>query len=217
MLKRLLTTTVAGAALAAGSLSVAAPAHAGPGDGQGCVGTPTIPLTYVCVISVDPKPLLPNVTITPVPVTVPPICYFAGCTTATTVNVPIPNVSKGSGGNVVVLWHNGVYYPIAVEVDGLVRTVVETVNTLGTLADHYARVLTALVDDAYGDALRLYHEYQASIVAMYEELNGDVEELRTQLERALVKLWERINDPDTFCRVVSIVLGVGGDDVSCAS
>lgn len=164
MIKRLLATTLAGAALAAAGLSVATPAHAGPEDGQGCVGTPTMPVAYVCVISVNPGAAVPNVTTTPLPVTVPPVCYFVGCTSATTVNVPVPNVTPGGGGSVIVLWHNGTYYPIGVSVDGVVTMIVDTVNTLVDSAEYWADVVLRLAGGLGEDVQRVYDDYVRPLV-----------------------------------------------------
>lgn len=121
---RVVATTVAGLALAAAGVVGAAPALATPEDGEGCAGSPDLPATYVCVISVTPETVLPGVTTTNVPVTVPRLCYVAGCTAATTVDVPVPGVTPRSG-VVVTLWYNGSYIPIGVG----------TVDAIGILFD----------------------------------------------------------------------------------
>lgn len=129
---RVLTALAATAALSA---ALVTPAAASPEDGQGCVGTPTIPLTYVCVVSLTPTNAVPDVAVTTyVPVDVPPICYFLDCTEPTTVNVPVPTVTPGSGW-VAVLYHDGTYYPIAVSTEGVqtvLAEVVELVRDLGS-------------------------------------------------------------------------------------
>lgn len=109
MIKRVLTTFAATAAFAGALVS---PAAASPEDGQGCVGAPDIPGAYVCVVSLTPTNALPTVTTTTVPVTVPRLCYFAGCTDPRTVQVPVPGYTEGSG-YVAVLYWNGGYYTIA--------------------------------------------------------------------------------------------------------
>lgn len=108
MLRRLLATAAAALPLAC---LVAAPASASPEDGQGCAGTPDIPAAYVCVVSLTPAQPLPAVTTTHVPVTVPRVCYYADCTDRTTVLVPVPGYTPGSGYAAVLYW-NGRYYPI---------------------------------------------------------------------------------------------------------
>jgi hypothetical protein len=113
IMRRALATTVAGLALAAATIAVAAPASADPGNGQGCVGTAAVPASYICVIAVTPANAVPTVTTTnTIPVSVPSICYFVGCTAPTTVAVPVPGVAPGSG-YVAVLWYQGQTYPIA--------------------------------------------------------------------------------------------------------
>lgn len=110
MLKKFLTTAVATAAFAG---LMATPATAGPDDGKGCVGFPSLPDTYVCVISVTPGAAVPTTTTSTIPVTVPRFCYVADCVGPTTVSVPVPGVQPGSG-VVAQLWYKGQYIPIAV-------------------------------------------------------------------------------------------------------
>jgi len=113
MLKKLLATVVATAAFAGALAGAAAPASASPEDGKGCAGFPSLPDTYVCVISVTPGAALPGTTTSVIPVDVPRFCYVAGCVEATTVNVPVPGVQPGSG-VVAQLWYKGQYISIAV-------------------------------------------------------------------------------------------------------
>ena len=131
MIKRLLATVAATAAFAT---ALATPAAASPEDGQGCVGTPTIPGAYVCVISLTPTSALPTVTTSSVPVPVPPVCYFLDCTDPTTVNVPVPGLTPGSG-TVAVLWYQGRHYPIAAGTDQLVAIVGQVVTTAVQIAN----------------------------------------------------------------------------------
>lgn len=109
MFKKFLAGAVAVAAFTTG---LATPASAGPADGEGCAGFPSLPDTYVCVISVTPQNAVPTTTTSLIPVTVPRFCYVAGCTGPTTVNVPVPGVQPGSG-VVATLWYKGQYIPIA--------------------------------------------------------------------------------------------------------
>lgn len=164
--QRAVATVVAGLAFATAGVVAAAPASASPEDGKGCVGSPQLPATYVCVISVTPENVVPSVSTTNVPVTVPSVCYFLDCTEPTTVDVPVPNVTPRSG-VVAVLWYQGVYYPIAVgQVDamqlladtinfanGVVNTVVGTVVPLAQYAidqaGYYAGVVGQEADEAY--------------------------------------------------------------------
>lgn len=146
--RRALATTVATLALAAGTVTLAGPASASPEDGKGCIGLPSNHAVYVCVISVSPTNALPNTTSTPLNVPVPEVCYFLDCTEATTVTVPVPGVSEGSG-QVATLWHNDVYYPIAVGTDGVLDLVVAAVDlALGLYSTVYDTVWRE-----YGDAI----------------------------------------------------------------
>lgn len=111
--RRALTGTLTALAIAASGIALAPAASADPSDGKGCAGVKTVPAAYVCIISTSPQNAVPTVSSTPIPVSVPPICYVADCTAPTTVNVPVPGVTPGSG-VVAVLWYQGVYYPIAV-------------------------------------------------------------------------------------------------------
>lgn len=109
-LTRGIAALAAAAAIASG---FAAPAVASPQDGEGCVGFPAVPATYVCVISVTPGGAVPTTSTTSIPVTVPRFCYAVDCVGPTTVNVPVPGVTPGSG-VVATLWYGGTYYPIGV-------------------------------------------------------------------------------------------------------
>jgi hypothetical protein len=126
-IRRAVTAVATAAALTVAGAGLATPAHADPTDGKGCVGLPTVPVTYVCVISVTPTNALPTTTTTSIPVAVPQICYFLDCTDPTTVNVPVPGVSEGSG-QVAVIYHNGVYYPIGIGSSGIIATVNDVVD-----------------------------------------------------------------------------------------
>jgi hypothetical protein len=146
--RRALTGTLAAAALASGIL--AGPAAADPSDGQGCAGVKTVPAAYVCVISVTPQNALPTTSTTGIPVSVPPICYVAGCTNATTVTVPVPGVQPG-GGVLATLWYQGVYYPIAVGTVPPIPTVPPVVwSTVQTVVDLAGGVAGIVVDEVNG-------------------------------------------------------------------
>lgn len=138
MFKKLIAGAIAVAAFTTG---LATPASAGPGDGEGCAGFPTIPDTYVCVITVTPQNAVPTTTTAMIPVTVPRFCYVAGCTGPTTVNVPVPGVQPGSG-VVATLWYKGQYIPIAVGT-------VPALPPVGGVPD---------TDNLYDDAYALYLE-----------------------------------------------------------
>lgn len=128
VLQRAVATAVASLAFATAGVVAAAPASATPEDGKGCVGTPAIPASYVCVISLTPEVLVPELTTTTVPVTVPSVCYFLDCTQPTTVNVPVPGVTPRSG-VVAVLWYQGTYYPIGVgTIDDVWKVLVDTLD-----------------------------------------------------------------------------------------
>jgi hypothetical protein len=127
-IRRLLTATAVGVAMTAATIAVG-PAAASPEDGQGCVGTPTIPAAYVCVISLTPTNAVPTVTTSYVPVGVPSICYFLDCTDPTTVNVPIPGATVNNG-DVAVLWYGGQYYPIGVGAAGVIVPIVQSAINL---------------------------------------------------------------------------------------
>lgn len=214
MITRLLAAFAAALVL---PVAVATPAAASPEDGQGCAGTPTLPDTYVCVISVNPGGL-PTVTTTPMTVVVPPVCYLAGCTAPTPVDVPIPRASEGSGA-VLVLWYKGVYYPFAVSSDGVVRTVVETVDTGAELAGYYAGVLVTLYEDTYAGAQALADEYVAAVIDLARRVLGDLEPLLTAVSEYVSGVLGDATDPwGVACRTLGFVWSAaGGDGVSCAS
>ena len=110
---RAIATVVGSLAFTAAGIAGAGSALATPEDGEGCIGTPDVASSYICVISLTPEAALPNTTTTTVPVTVPSVCYFVGCTAKTTVDVPVPGVAP-SDGVVAVLWYQGQYIPISV-------------------------------------------------------------------------------------------------------
>jgi hypothetical protein len=159
-------------------LAVATPASASPEDGKGCAGVPTLPQAYVCVISTTPQNAVPTTTTTTIPVAVPRVCYVADCAGPTTVNVPVPGVTPGSGA-VAVLWYQGVYYPIAVGqvpsltllqpyvtlVTGLAGTAVTTATTLAgtavTTATSLAGTAVTIAFGVAGDAGALADAYVA--------------------------------------------------------
>ncbi|HVF06719.1 MAG TPA: hypothetical protein VNA20_17925 [Frankiaceae bacterium] len=135
---RAVATAVAGLAFTAAGIAGAGSALATPEDGKGCVGTPAVPASYVCVISLTPENALPTTASTNVPVTVPPLCYLLDCTDETVVNVPVPGVTPTSG-VVAVLWYQGQYIPISAGTGWATERVTETVDlavatALGTVA-----------------------------------------------------------------------------------
>jgi hypothetical protein len=131
---RALATTVAGLALTTGAVVAAAPASAAP-VGPGCVGLPSVPAAYVCVVSIDPANAVPNVTTTNFPVQVPAVCYYVDCTDPTTVNVPVPGYSDKTG-YVAVITYNGQTYSIGAGVGSTLTTVTDLVTfALGAVND----------------------------------------------------------------------------------
>lgn len=203
VLQRVLATTVATLALAAAGATVAVPANASPEDGKGCVGSPSIPASYVCVISVTPENVTPGVTTTMVPVTVPSVCYFLDCTAATTVDVPVPNVTPRSG-VVAVLWYQGVYYPIAVGTVDAMKLLADTIDlatgvaytALGIVqreADAAIATVQGIVDGLPSvgeilDAIARYIEEQ--IQPIVDEWTGYVRDLIRQLQE-----WDPTQEP----------------------
>lgn len=125
--QRAVATSVATLALAAAGLAVAAPAAATPEDGKGCVGTPALPATYVCVISVTPENVVPGTTVTNVRVTVPRLCYFLDCTAEQVVDVPVPGVTPRTG-VIATLWYQGQYIPINVGTAEATTLLYSTIN-----------------------------------------------------------------------------------------
>jgi hypothetical protein len=147
VLTRALATSVAGLALTAGAVVVAGPAAA---TGEGCVGLPSVPAAYVCVVSLTPANAVPTVTTTYIPVTVPEVCYFVDCTGPTTVQVPVPGATPNSG-YVAVIRHNNVDYPIGVGTIGTgYQAILDAEQDVLLLAND---VITAVLD-AYGTAFQ---------------------------------------------------------------
>lgn len=165
-IRRLLTATAVGVAMTAGTIAVAGPAAASPEDGQGCVGTPAVPASYVCVISVTPGNALPTTTTSYVPVNVPPVCYFLDCTDASTVNVPIPGATLNNGA-VVVLWYQGVSYPIGLGLGGTVMPIVQgAINLVVREAGEAVETVNRTVDNL-GDTAQPWIDY---VVDAYQNL-----------------------------------------------
>lgn len=159
--QRAVATTVAGLAFAAAGISVAGSAAASPEDGKGCVGTPGLPASYVCVISTTPENVVPGTSVTNVPVTVPKLCYFLDCTEAKTVLVPVPGVTPRTG-VVAVLWYQGQYIPVNVgtgEATALLFSAIDlatrtATGAVGTANDTVAYAAT-LANGAVGTAIGL--------------------------------------------------------------
>jgi len=172
---RVLATTVASLAFAAAGLAGAAPALASPEDGEGCVGTPAVPASYICVISLTPENALPGTTTTTIPVTVPELCYFLDCTEETTVDIPVPGVSP-SEGVVAVLWYQGEYIPIAVGTGQATTLVNDTVDlAVGVAQDALAAV------DEIRDGLPTTGELVQMVQDVVDELPS-VSEIRALLQ-----------------------------------
>jgi hypothetical protein len=136
VLDRALATTVAGLALTAGAVVVAGPAAA---TGEGCVGLPSVPAAYVCVVALSPENAVPAVTSTNVPVTVPEVCYYVSCTGPKTVQVPVPGATPNSG-YLAVLRYQGVDYPVGVgTAGGAYQAILDAGQTVVELADGVVR------------------------------------------------------------------------------
>lgn len=151
VLPRAVATAVASLAFATVGVVAAAPASATPEDGKGCVGTPAIPASYVCVISVTPETVVPELTTTTVPVTVPSVCYFLDCTQPTTVNVPVPGVTPRSG-VVAVLWYQGTYYPIGVGTIDVWKVLADTLDFVNGVVKNLEGTVTPLAEYAVAQA-----------------------------------------------------------------
>lgn len=192
--RRVLSTSVTALAFTAAGLATAAPAAADPGEG--CVGLPELPAAFVCVVELNPGALVPSVTTTPVPVRVPPVCYLAGCTAPTTVNVPVPNATPGSG-NVAVLFYNGTYYPIGAGLD-VVWALVEDIQLL---ADDVVREVDQTLNDL-PDVFAILRALQEDVVdpivaeqlAEIERLMRGIDRLVGQLPGAIETLLQRIDE-----------------------
>lgn len=198
LMRASVATLIATVALSALTVT---PAAAGPDDGQGCVGVPTIQAAYVCVISATPENALPSLTTSSIPVPVPPVCYFLDCTEPTTVHVPVPGASQGSG-NVIVLWHNGVYYPIALTSGGVVTTLLDTVDLAGGVAETYAAAVVSLYQQTYQTVVEI------------ADRNRYVQLLLGVVNAAL----EDPTDPGLWCRAVGTVVYIvlGPDSFTCS-
>ena len=208
--RRAVTAVATAAALTLAGAGLATPAHADPADGKGCVGLPTVPVTYVCVISATPTNAVPTTTTSYIPVAVPPVCYFLDCTDATTVNVPVPGVTEGSG-QVAVIYHNGVYYPIGIGSGGIIATVGDAVDLAGGLA---GTALTTVFDvlqfavdtagPAIDDALATADDLAARVGYAIDDLNyiGDYGVCNTA--RAVVYDLTRKSINSTVCRTIGI-------------
>lgn len=203
---RLIRTSLAAltATVALSALTVS-PAVADPDDGEGCVGVPTIQAAYVCVISATPENALPSLTTSSIPVPVPPVCYFLDCTEPTTVQVPVPGASQGSG-TVIVLWHNGVYYPIALTSGGVVTTLLDTVDLAVGVAETYAAAVVSLYQQTYGTVIETADRYIS---------NRYVQLLLGVVNAAL----EDPTDPGLWCRAVGTVVYIvlGPDSFTCTA
>lgn len=144
LLHRAVATAVAGLAFAAAGVVGAAPAAAAPGEG--CAGSPDIPATYVCIVKLDPYAAVPDTTITYVPVTVPRLCYVAGCTTGSVVNVPVVGLTPREG-IVAVLSYQGQYYPIAVGTEQLLVLINDTIDLVVRTAGNLQATVDGVVYD----------------------------------------------------------------------
>lgn len=188
---RALATALAGLALTAGL----APVAATPEDGEGCAGSPDLPATYVCVISVTPENVVPGTTVGSIGVPVPKLCYVAGCVEGRTVSVPVAGVTPKTG-VVATLWYKGAYIPVAVgtadalalvydTIDlatGVANDATETVAYAADLANGVAGTAIGIVnnaaDDAVADANQRIADAQADADVLVDNATQTVQEYR---------------------------------------
>lgn len=200
---RALATALAGLALTAGL----APVSATPEDGEGCAGSPSYPDTYVCVISVTPENVVPTTTVGSVDVTVPKLCYVAGCVEEKTVEVPVPGVTPKTG-IVATLWYKGAYIPIAVGTADALTLVYDTVDlanevgddALGTvayaadLANGVAATAVGIVDNAADnaveDAQQRLEDAQQDADVLIQNAGEAVQEYRDQVYATRDQVYE---------------------------
>jgi vacuolar-type H+-ATPase subunit H len=169
---RALATALAGLALTAGL----APASATPEDGEGCAGSPSLPDTYVCVISVTPENVVPTTTVGSIDVTVPKLCYVAGCAEPRTVEVPVPGVTPKTG-VVATLWYKGAYIPIAVGTADALALVYDTIDLANGVADDAMGTVAYAAELANGAAA-------TAIGIVNDAADGAVEDVNRRLEDA---------------------------------
>jgi Flp pilus assembly protein TadG len=101
---------------------------------------------------------------------------------------------------VIVLWHNGSYYPIAVSADGVVTTLVQTVDTAVDTAVYYAAFLVAL-------AAELDETVQYEVNSVYYKV------IKNPYVRPLLGL---VNDPYGYtCSAVNVALYPYGVTLNC--
>lgn len=213
---RAVATTLAGLAIAAGIV----PASATPEDGKGCVGSPDVPATYVCVISVTPENVVPTTTTTIVPVEVPELCYFLDCVESETVEVPVPGVTPRSG-VVAVIWHKGTYIPISVgtpdaltllysTIDlatetalGAAGTAAETVAYAAGLANGLAATALGIAGDAADDAVAAANEAVADARTLAFQVRDEAYRIRDDAEYTVQ---EAVDNLPTVDEVVTLVV-----------
>lgn len=190
---RAAATALTALVITAGGLVAAVPAAADPGEG--CAGLPEMPAAYVCVVRLRPSEGLPGVEPSPLPVRVPPVCYVAGCTQPTVVNVPVPTTTEPEG-YVAVLSYQGTEYPIGIGLDAIWPLVEE----VQVLAGNAVGLVTGAVDDlpSAGEILLAVHDIVDPIVAdQTEEVEQRIEQVNNVIERLpeiLETLRDRIND-----------------------
>ena len=219
-LTRASATAATALAFTASGLVTAAPAAAGPLDG--CAGLPEMPAAYVCIVT-NPTGGLPGVASTPVPVRVPPVCYIAGCTQATVVNVPVPSTTEPSG-NIAVLTYQGRTYPIGIGLDvvwpivedvqilagGAVAKVGATVDNLPTTGE-LLLAIHDIVDPVVDDQMEKVEDELAYVARIVDRLPELMQAIRERVQ-------EILDDRPgiTLADVVEIVQDfLRGEDCSC--
>lgn len=223
VIRRALATLIAGAVF---TVLGAASAYASPEDGEGCVGSPDIRETYICVIAVTPENAVPTTSTTTIPVPVPRLCYLVDCTDPTTVGVPVPGATPGSG-QIAVLWYQGQFIPIAAGTDLVFTLLADAI----TLAEGAAGVAMQVADGAIAEANRIVgmlptaDEVLTEVQALYAAVSAEVarvidsvptvDELESLVEAVLAS---SIATADAFCRCgwyaarwVSLAIRAAGD------
>jgi hypothetical protein len=111
---RLAAATTATAIMTCGLASVGV--GVANAESENCIGLPSIPPAFVCVVSLTPENAIPSIgTSGGTDVTVPAVCYYLDCTEPTTTTVPTPTIS--GGGSIAVISYNGSTYTVASPLD----------------------------------------------------------------------------------------------------
>lgn len=104
---RIVTRTLTAAGLTAATTAAVLSAGVTPAGAENCVGLPTVPVTYVCLVSLEPTNALPTVDPNGGEVIVPSFCYLVGCTGDQPVSTP--EVVFNDGTVIVATWNGNTY------------------------------------------------------------------------------------------------------------